>query len=636
MRALADLVARWRTPEPRISADIADEQSCVLCGAATSESPGFQSHGVCGRCGYHHAISAWRRIQLLADAATFRETHASTTSVDPLSFPDGGAYRRQLREAFRRTALREAAITGRCEIRGRPVMLIVLDFGFLGGSMGVVVGERVAQAFEEATQRRLPVISVVSSSGMRVREGLLALTQMAKTAAAAQRHDRAGLPHVAILANPCTGAAFGSFANVADVLIGEPGALMGFSSLRDVEREEGQRLDSGAHSAESHLAHGLIDQVVGRERQRDLLVSLIDLTSPSYRLQITRRLEPFVRQTGRKISPWHEVELARHSQRPSAIDYIGRMTTSFVEIHGDRTGEDDAAIVAGLADLGGEAVMLVGQQRALEIAGEAPVGEIAGEAPVGESAGDAPVGSPGGAATGVRPAGLRKTMRALRLAEKFKLPVVTLVDTRGVEATRSAEEGGLGAALASCLALMSRLQTPILAVIIGEGGSEAALALSVADRVLILEHGIFTIASPEEAAVALYGDAAGMDEGRVDEVAEGLRLTAPDARDLGVVDLIVREPREGAHAKPEAAATLLRTAILQELGPLMTQRPGKLVKRRYARYRHTRGYQNFFRVSLSRNLGDLRAGIAGRVGRLLPWRRRPSGPEGEEPGIPVD
>ena len=602
MRALADLVARWRTPEPRLPTEQSEDQACVLCGTPTRDTPGFESHRVCGSCGYHHAISAWARIRLLADPGTFRESHASTTSVDPLSFPDGGTYRRQLREAFRRTALREAAITGFCEVRGRSVMLIVLDFGFLGGSMGVVVGERVAQAFEDATRRKAPVVSVISSSGMRVREGVLALTQMAKTAAAAERHHLAGLPHIGVLSNPSTGAAFGSFANLADVLIGEPGALMGYTSLRDLEREEATPQEPEAHTAESHLAHGLIDQVVPRDRQRDLLTTLIDLMSPSTRLEITRRLEPFVRPDGGTTSPWHAVELARHSQRPNALDYIARMTTSFVELHGDRSGDDDRGIVAGLADLGGEAVVLIGQQ-----------------------------GDPDGRAAAVRPAGLRKALRAVRLAEKFTLPVVTLVDTRGVEQTRTAEEGGLGAALASTLALLSRVRTPVLAVIVGEGGSGAALALSVADRVLILEHAIFTIASPEEAALALHGDAS-----RVDEVAEGLRLTARDARELGVVDLIVREPQDGAHADPDAAASLLRTAIVQELGVLATQRPSRLARRRYSRYRRTPVYQNFFRVSLGRNLGDLRRVAQARAQRWIPERLRSGAPEPEEPSIPID
>ena len=576
----------------------------MLCGAATADTEGFQRHGACGQCGYHHAISAWTRIQLLADAHTFRETHASTTSIDPLSFPDGGAYRRQLREEFRRTALREAAITGVCEIRGRKVILVVLDFGFLGGSMGVVVGERVAQAFEDASRRKLPVVSSVSSSGMRVREGLLALTQMAKTAAAARRHHRAGLAHFAVLGNPSTGAAFGSFANLADVLIGEPGALMGLSSLRDLARDGGEQPDSELHTAEAYLEHGLIDQVVGRQRQRDLLVSLIDLTTPSYRLEITRRLEPFVGRPSREISPWHEVALSRHSERPSAIDYIGLMTTSFVEIRGDRSGSDDPAVVAGLADLGGAAVFLIGQQRSSDRDGRAPA---------------------------IGAAGIRKATRGLRLAQKFTLPVVTLVDTRGVEATRAAEESGLGSALARQLAAMSELRTPIVAAIIGEGGREAALAFSVADRVLMLEHAIFSIATPEDAAAALYNDAS-----RANEVAEGLRLTASDARDLGVVDFVVREPREGAHQNPAAAAALLRTAIVQELGALRTSKPSKLVKRRYERYRRTPVYQNFFRVSLGRNMRDLRSRTLEQLRRLLPSRWSGDGPEGEEPGIAVD
>ena len=178
---------------------------------------------------------------------------------------------------------------------------------------------------------------------------------------------------------------------------------------------------------------------------------------------------------------------------------------------------------------------------------------------------------------------------------------------------------------------MSRVKTPVLAVIIGEGGSSAALALSVADRVLILEHGIFTIASPEEAAQALHGDAS-----RGDEVAEGLRLTARDALDLGVVDLVVREPQDGAHADPDAAASLLRTAIVQELAVLATQRPGRLAKRRYNRYRHTGVYQNFFRVSLGRNLVDLRRGALARARQRVPQRLRGVAPEPDEPSIPID
>ena len=606
MRVLADLVARWRTPDPHPPADAGADAFCVLCGAPTAGTDSYDTYGVCGRCGYHHAISAWKRIDLLADPGTFREIHASTTSIDPLQFPEGGDYRKQLREAFRRTGLREAVLTGVCEMQGRQVVLILLDFGFLGGSMGVVVGERVAQAFEYATRRRLPVISVITSSGTRIREGVLALMQMAKTAAAVDRHSRRRLAHLAILGNPSTGGVFASFANLADVIVAEPAALLGFASLRDLERSELGPLPPDAHTAEAHLHHGLIDQIVPRDRHRPLLTALIDLTTPSYRLEITKRLEPFVRRPLRPISPWQEVQLARHERRPTALDFIGRMTTSFVPLQGDRHRGDDPAVVAGLADLGGRSVVLIGHQRAPDGAHEPPL---------------------------IRPEGFRKGLRAMRLAEKFRLPLLTLIDNRGAQPNRDAEEHGLGHALAANLAAMVGLRTPTVAVIIGEGGGEGALAFGVADRVFMLEHAIFSVASPEHAAEQLLRRPE-----RAQRMAEALRLTALDARRLGVVDHIVREPRGGAHENHAAAAAGLKTVLLQELNSLARIPLQTLLRQRYRRYRSAGVYQNFFRVSLARNIGDLRAAIVERLTRRLRRLRLPSRlePEDDPSHIPVD
>ena len=608
MRALADLVARWRTPTPHMARTPAEQDACVLCGTSTAPMAEFNQDGVCDHCGYHHALSAHARISLLADPESFRETHASTTAIDPLAFDDEGEYRKQLREAFRRTGLREAVITGTCRIHERPTMLIVLDFGFLGGSMGVVVGERVARAFEDATKRKLPVISVISSSGMRMQEGLLALLQMPKTAAAARRHHRGGLAHFVILANPSTGGVYASFANLADVMIGEPAALVGFASLRVVEQLEGKALPPEAHTAEAHLAHGLIDLVVTRRRQRDLLVSLLDLTAPTFRLELTRPLEPLVRRTRPPATPFQEVELARHEQRPAALDYIGRIAETFVEIRGDRTTGDDAAVVSGFANFGGEAVMLIGQQRS----------EAARQPPT------------------IQPAGFRKAARAMRLAEKFNLPVIALIDTRGALASREAEEHGVGNAMADCLATASELKTPILAIIIGEGGSEAAITFGHADRVLMLEHAVFSIASPEAAATALYSDAS-----RAGEVADALRLTAFDAQDLGVVDRIIPEPLGGAHKDHDAAAAALKAAVLQDLTSLCRARTSRLLRDRYRKYRRTRGYQNFFRVSLGRNLTDLRTSLGAGRRRLLPRvghsrHAHRDEPDDEIAEIPVD
>ncbi len=607
MRALADLVAAWRAPKPLEPEIEAERESCVLCGAATADMESYATLGVCTVCGYHHAISAWKRIKTLTDVGTFREIHASTTSIDPLSFPEGGDYRDRLREAFRRTRLREALITGVCEIRSRPAVIIIMEFGFLGGSMGVVVGERVTLAFEYAARHQLPVVSVITSSGTRVREGVLALMQMGKTAAAAEQHSRRGLAHFTILANPSTGGVFASFANLADVIVGEPAALMGFVTLRDLEQTEGGTLPPDTHTAESHLQHGLIDQVVTRERQPDLLASLIDLTTPAQRLQINKGLQPFTWRPSRTISPWQEVQLARHERRPSALDYIGRIATTFVDLHGDRAQGDAPGIVTGFADIHGEPVMLIGQQRVTE----------------GEQ------GPPW-----IDPAGFRKALRAMRLAQKFKIPVVTLIDNRGARPSREAEEHGIGHAIAENLAAMMRLRTPVVAVIIGEGGGEGALAFAVADRILMLEHAIFSVASPERAAAMLYRDPT-----RADLLAEALRLTAADALDLGVMDRIVREPEGGAHRDHDAAAAFLQAAIRQELDDLHGTPTSKLLRDRYRKYRDMGIYQNFFRVSLSRNIRDFRRSVRRRMREkvLRLFRSSPAPePDDDAHSIPVD
>ena len=184
------------------------------------------------------------------------------------------------------------------------------------------------------------------------------------------------------------------------------------------------------------------------------------------------------------------------------------------------------------------------------------------------------------------------------------MPVLTLVDTQGALPSRDAEERGIGHAIAEHLAAKASLKTPVVSVIIGEGDSEAALAFGVADGVLMLEHAIFSIMSPEDAARMLYRDA-----GRAETIAGALRLTAHDALDLGAVDQIVRESVHGAHEQPDAAAARLLTAILQALAEVGQIGISGVLKRRYARYRRTRGYQNFFRISLGRNLTDFRRGL---------------------------
>ena len=572
-------------------------QSCLVCGGVLAGSDLFERHRICPECRFHYSMTARERIDTLADPGTFRETNRTVTSLDPLSFSSRLSYKQRLFRDQRRTGLTEAAVSGTCTIGRSPVVLVVLDFGFMGGSMGCVVGEKVALAFEHAAKRKMPMVAVVTSGGARIQEGALSLMQMAKTCIAASRLDEKGLPFVTVLANPATGQAYASFANLADILLGEPGAIVGFSSRRDIEASSLDRLPHASHTAESHLEHGMLDAVVDRERLRDLLAVLLDLLGAQYRLKATRKGQ---RQNGEgpKHLAWDSVQLARHESRPTSLDYIGRIVTNFVELHGDRTYGDDAALVCGLGQLGGQTVVIVGQESG--------------------RTGDTVERRDGRTS----PEGFRKAQRAIRLASKFDVPLVTLIDTPGPYASLDAEERGLGNVIATTMEQMAGLRVPSIAVIIGEGGSEGALTLAVANRVLMMEHAIYSIVSPEEAAGLIY-----QDEARADEVAESLKLTAEDCRALGIVDMVVQEPPGGAHTNPDEAARELRRALLQELAALQAMPRRRVQDERYKKFRKMGEYSSHFRAAITREVDYLQALVVTRVKRMA--RRR--GKESQEP-----
>jgi acyl-CoA carboxylase subunit beta len=396
------------------------------------------------------------RIENLADPGTFREFSGELISVDPLNFNELRSYREQLREACGETGLRDAVTTGVCRMEGHRVVLIVFDFEFLGGTMGSVAGEKIARAFERAMSHRLPVVSVAASGGARVQEGMLSLMQMAKVAAAAATHSRENLAFISILADPTFGGVTASFASLGDIIIAEPGAQIGFVGPRVIEQTTGVPSPRDSHQSDMLLHAGLIDLVVPRKDLRTVVAYLIRHLKQQGAPGKSERLESAGNRN--QLPAWQQVVIARHPERPSARHYIGRMTDNFLELHGDRWGGDDPAIVGGFAELSGQTVIIVAQER--------------GGTPQEKEA------SHKGMAF---PKGYRKGQRLMQLAAKFHLPVVTLVDCPNAQVSYESEQGGIARALATNLSRMSSLPTPIVSVIIGEGGSGGALALGVAD-----------------------------------------------------------------------------------------------------------------------------------------------------------
>ena len=256
------------------------------------------------------------------------------------------------------------------------------------------------------------------------------------------------------------------------------------------------------------------------------------------------------------LTRWQRVQLARHPNRPYTLDYIERIADSFQEVHGDRLYRDDHAIISGLAMVGGKAIALIGHQK-----GRSTKENLYRN-----------FGMP-------HPEGYRKALRVMKLAEKYSRPVVTLIDTPGAYPGLGAEERGQAEAIARNLFEMSLLRVPIIALVIGEGGSGGALALGVADRIVMFEYAIYSGISPEGCASILYRDAS-----LANRAAEALRLSAPDLLELGIVDELLPEPEGGAHRDWDAAALTVREAVLRHIDELSGFSPEELVEKRIEKY----------------------------------------------------
>jgi acetyl-CoA carboxylase carboxyl transferase subunit alpha len=290
---------------------------------------------------------------------------------------------------------------------------------------------------------------------------------------------------------------------------------------------------------------------ISEERRTQVSAQIADLR---------QRQERLTREVFSRLNAWDNVLLARHADRPYTLDYVAAIFEDFVELHGDRRFGDDPAMVAGLALLEGQPVAVVGHQKGRDVK-------------------ERQFRNFGSA----RPEGYRKAGRVMQLAEKYGFPVISFIDTPAAESRLEAEERGIANAIAENMLLMSMLETPIIAIIIGEGGSGGAIGIAVADTVMMLEHAIYSVIPPESCAVIL--EAFGRDPSRGPEAADALRLSAKRTLELGAVDEIIPEPLGGAHRDPAAIAQSVKAAITKHLARLQATPVDELVRARYAKLR---------------------------------------------------
>ncbi len=505
--------------------------SCPTCGRADGSTPGW-----CSSCGTARRVPARVLLDWLTEEATALAT-PGTTAPDPLGWPDYDARRH---EAAERTGVDEAVVAVEATIAGSGAraVLVAWEFDFLGGSMSSVVGAIVAGAFDHARERALPVVLLPSTGGARMQEGMVSLVQMAATSVAAEQHADAGLLQVSVLRDPTTGGVFASHANLADVLLVEPGATVGFAGPRVAEAMTGGPLPDGSHTARGALAAGLVDAVVPRPDLPATLARLLSWSAAATPADATPPPQGRRTPTG---DAWTEVERSRAHDRPRTPAYLTALEIGG-ELRGDRAGTDDPTVRVVLARWAGTPVVVIGMDRGVDEGR-------------------------------VTPGGYRKAWRGLRLADRLGVPVVTLVDTAGADASASSEAGGIAHHIARTFTEVLRVRVPVVSLVIGEGGSGGALALAVGDRLLIEEHATFSVIGPEGAAAILYRDAA-----RAPEVAALLKPTARDLAELGIADEVVAEP-EGV------AVASARAAVSRHLHELSEQDPDSRHRARLARWR---------------------------------------------------
>lgn len=597
---------------------ITESIKCQGCFKELSKKDLSENLMVCPYCEHHFRISARKRLYLLTDKESFCEINAELLSSDPLNFIDTKSYKNRYTEATTKTRLNDAIITGTALIEGKEVAIGIMDFNFMGGSMGSVVGEKVVRLIELAMDKKLPLILCSASGGARMQEGMISLMQMAKCSAAIKLLHVAGQLYISVLTDPTTGGVSASFAALGDINITEPNSTIGFAGRRVVEQTMKKTLPKDFQTADFVFKHGNVDLIVSRNKLKVTIAQILSL-------QLERKTEPLMATTASKenqnpfskgglggfvkenlqplafekpfeeldayikkfkayveknnyvkvsqeeiqayeekakqlrhelyfnLSPEQKVQMSRHPARPTTLDYINTLCSEFLELHGDRQGCEDKAIVGGIGRLfNGFSAVLIGHQK-----GNAQRN----------------FGMP-------VPGGYRKALRLMYYAEKFGLPIITFLDTFGAYPGMESEEENLAGTIALCLKEMSALKIPTISIVIGQGGSGGALAFGVTNKIFMLENAYYSVIAPEGCAAIIWRDSK-----KADAAAKILKLTAQDLKKLEIIDEIIKEPLGGAHREPEIVFEDLKNKLDKTLCELVNISKTSLVKKRYQKFR---------------------------------------------------
>ncbi|MBU5270240.1 acetyl-CoA carboxylase carboxyltransferase subunit alpha [Clostridium cochlearium] len=535
---------------------------CEKCGQIIYSKDLKKNYSICGFCKNHFRISAYDRIQQIIDEDTWEEIDKYLYSVNPLNFK---GYDEKVEKTQEKTQLNEAVVTGIGNINGQKAVVCIMDSRFFMGSMGSVVGEKITRAIEKAIENRLPLIIFTASGGARMQEGMFSLMQMAKVSAALSKLSQAGLLYVTVLTDPTTGGVTASFAMLGDIILSEPGALIGFAGKRVIEQTINKKLPHGFQTAEFLMKHGFIDKIVNRKDLKDTLSMILKFHKENYEIKSCDDIIiDSLNISKNKLDAWQKLKLVRNEKRPTALDYINNVFENFIEFHGDRYYGDDPCIVGGIGFLNGMPVTVISQQKGRDL---------------NENI-ERNFGMP-------NPEGYRKALRLMKQAEKFNRPIVCFIDTPGAYCGVEAEERGQGEAIAKNLINMISLEVPIISIVIGEGGSGGALALSVSDKIWMLENAVYSLLSPEGFASILWKDAA-----KAEEAANIMKITSEDLKNYSLIDKILYEPYGDASKDVKFMSDIIKNNLIKEINNLEQLDTIELLNKRYNKFRVIGEYKN--------------------------------------------
>ncbi|MFS2295675.1 MAG: acetyl-CoA carboxylase carboxyltransferase subunit alpha/beta [Actinomadura sp.] len=455
-------------------------------------------------------------------------------------------YAEELAAARRRSGVDEAVLVGEGLLKGRRVAVVVGEFAFLAGSVGVATARLLTDCIARATAERLPLLAFPVSGGTRMQEGTLAFVQMARVTAALAAHRRAGLPYLVWLRSPTFGGVLASWGSLGHVTMAEPGAKIGFLGPRVYRALYGQDFPADVQTAENLYAHGLLDAVLPLAEVRETVARTLDvLCAPRRGLSpVFVPDEGFTTSSG--DSAWDSVQRTRRLDRPGAREVLWHAGVDPVELSGTGHGETGPAIMLGLARVGRAPCVIVAQDRHAQHTGR-PIG----------------------------PADLRVARRGTALAQELGLPLVTLVDTPGGDLSRQAEEGGMSMEIASCLLDLASTTVPTVSVLLGQGTGGAALALAAADRTVAARHAWLSPLPPEGASAIVHRTT-----GRAAAMAESQGIRSTELARCGIVDRVVDE-RPDAADEPAAFSRRLLAAVEAELLGLLGDEPEERLSRRF-------------------------------------------------------